>query len=314
MVHYHQICTEVTPQCPIADTTYGYRPNLAGNIILLVIFAVCTLAQIYLGLRHRLRAFTVATAVGCGGEAIGYGGRLMMHANPWDANGFKVQICCLVLAPSFLAAGIYLTLKHLVLFFGAEKSRIRPGLYTAIFISCDVVSILVQAGGGGIAASETSSLVKIGDDLIVAGISFQVATMFVCMCLAGDFGYQLYKHQSMRAVTTAEVEEGRELPSSFRYYAICSSVAFVCIFIRCVYRVPEMAGGWGAPLMQQQAEFMVLDGGMIAIAAILMTVAHPGIFFPAIGSRNRKAALKERDAASPTESLRTDEMAEKNQV
>ncbi|KAK0336843.1 hypothetical protein LTR91_000961 [Friedmanniomyces endolithicus] len=314
MVHYHQLCTEVTPQCPVSDTTYGYRPNLAANIILLVIFSVCTLAQIFLGVRHRLRAFTVAAAVGCGGEAIGYGGRIMMHANPWSQAGFKVQICCLVLAPSFLAAGIYLTLKHLVIFFGAEKSRIRPGLYTVIFISCDVLSILVQAGGGGIAASDESNLVKIGDDLIVAGISFQMVTMFVCMCLAADFGYRLYKDHSMRDVTMAEVEEGRELPSSFRYYAICSSVAFVCIFIRCIYRVPEMAGGWGAPLMRQQAEFMVLDGAMIATAAILMTVAHPGIFFPAIGSRNRKAALIERDAASPIESLQTDEVAEKSRV
>jgi len=53
---------------------------------------------------------------------------------------------------------------------------------------------------------------------------------------------------------------------------------------------------------------------MIATAAILMTVAHPGIFFPAIGSRNRKAALIERDAASPIESLQTDEVAEKSRV
>ncbi|KAK4957985.1 hypothetical protein LTR10_004410 [Elasticomyces elasticus] len=314
MPHYQQVCFEVSPECPISATTYGYRPNLAGNVILLIIFSVCTLAQIYLGARHKLRAFTVATTIGCGGEAIGYGGRIMMHANPWDNNGFKVQICCLVLAPSFLAAGIYLTLKHLVIFFGAEKSRIRPGLYTAIFISCDVVSILIQAGGGGIAASNDSDLVQIGNHLIVAGISFQVATMFVCLCLALDFGYQVFKHHSMRSVTAAEVQEGRELPNSFRYYAICSAIAFMTIFIRCVYRVPEMANGWGAPLMQEQAQFMILDGAMIAIAAILMTVAHPGIFFPSIGSRNRAAALKERDTASPTESLAIEEVNEKSHV
>jgi hypothetical protein len=86
--------------------------------------------------------------------------------------------------------------------------------------------------------------VKIGDDLIVAGIAFQVATMFTCLCLAADFGYQLFKHHAKRDVTAAEVEEGNALPRSFRYYAICSSAAFVLIFIRCVYRVPEMAGGW----------------------------------------------------------------------
>lgn len=234
--HLRQICTQVTPECPTSATTYGYRPNLAGNIVLLVVFSVCTIAQLFLGLRHRLRAFTFAVSLGCAGEAIGYGGRLMMNANPWSSNGFKVQICCLVLSPSFLAAGIYLTLKHLVLFYGAEKSRIRPGLYTAVFISCDAVSILVQAAGGGIAASETANLVKVGDDLIVAGIAFQVATQFICLCLAADFGWQVYKQHGHREVTREEVAEGDELPKSFRYYAICSSLAFVLIWIRCIYR------------------------------------------------------------------------------
>lgn len=236
MVKYHQICTEVTPQCPVSATTYGYRPDLAGNIILLVVFSICTIAQLFLGLRHKLRAFTCAVTVGCAGEAIGYGGRIMMHKNPWDPNGFKVQICCLVLAPSFLAAGIYLTLKGLVQHFGASNSRIRPGLYTAIFITCDVMSILVQAGGGGIAASEQVNLVNIGDDLIVAGISFQVATMFVCLCLAADFGVKVYRTRLHRGSAAMGMEDGQELTPRFKYYAICCAAAFVLIFVRCVYR------------------------------------------------------------------------------
>ncbi|EMC99924.1 hypothetical protein BAUCODRAFT_62629 [Baudoinia panamericana UAMH 10762] len=296
--HYHQICYEVSPRCPVSATTYGYRPNLAGNIILLVVFSICTLAQLYLGIRHRLRGFTIAVTIGCAGEAIGYGGRLMLHANPWSSNGFKVQICCLVLAPSFLAAGIYLTLKHLVIYFGAEKSRIKPGLYTAIFISCDALSILVQAAGGGIAASEQSNLVNIGDDLIVTGIAIQVATQFVCICLAGDFAYQVIKHHSKRAVTADEVEEGRQLPKSFRYYAVCSSAAFLFIFIRCIYRIPEMAGGWGNALMQNEVEFMILDGGMIAISCILLTIAHPGLYFPAMSLKNRQASARARKAVA----------------
>ncbi|KAK3673999.1 hypothetical protein LTR78_006201 [Recurvomyces mirabilis] len=310
----HQLCLEVSPQCPVEATLYGYRPNLAGNALLLAIFSACTLAQIILGLRYRLKAFTFAVTIGCAGEAIGYGGRIMMNANPWSQSGFKTQICCLVLAPSFLAAGIYLTLKHLVIYFGAEKSRIRPGSYTAIFISCDLVSILIQAGGGGIAASNEANLVKIGDNLIVCGISVQVATMFVCLCLAADFGWQVLKHHNRRQPTGEEVAEGRELPKSFRYYAICSGIAFVLIFIRCVYRVPEMAGGWGNPLMRNQAEFMVFDGTMIAIACTLMTIAHPGIFFPSIGSHNRKAAEEKRSAGSPDPTLQSTEGLEKHQL
>jgi hypothetical protein len=39
-----------------------------------------------------------------------------------------------------------------------------------------------------------------------------------------------------------------------------AGVAFVTVFIRSVYRIPEMVGGWGNPLMQNQTEFLILDG------------------------------------------------------
>lgn len=236
MPQQHQFCTEVTPQCPVSATTYGYAPNLAGNIILLAVFAICTIAQLVLGIRHRLRAFTFAVSLGCLGEAIGYGGRLMMHYNAWSQTGFKIQICCLILSPSFMAAGIYLTLKHLVIYFGPETSRLRPALYTWIFISCDVVSIIAQATGGGVASAETTALVNVGDDIMIAGIAFQIATMFACLCLAADFCYQVYKRQGHRRASVAEVEETEEIPTSFRFYAISCCVAFLTIFVRCVYR------------------------------------------------------------------------------
>lgn len=54
--------------------------------------------------------------------------------------------------------------------------------------------------------------------------------------------------------------------------------------------VPELVGGWGNPRMKKEAEFMVLDGMMIALASILMTVAHPGIFFPEMSKHRRHGA------------------------
>lgn len=74
-------CTQVSPECPVSATTYGYAPNLAGNIIFCVVFGLCTLAQLFLGLKYKLRAFTFAVTLGCAGECIGYGGRLIMHYN-----------------------------------------------------------------------------------------------------------------------------------------------------------------------------------------------------------------------------------------
>lgn len=43
----------------------------------------------------------------------GYGGRIMMHANAYDLNGFLLQICCISLAPAFFSAAIYFCLSRM---------------------------------------------------------------------------------------------------------------------------------------------------------------------------------------------------------
>jgi hypothetical protein len=72
-------------------------------------------------------------------------GRLLLHQNPFSRIGFQIQICCLILGPAFNSAAIYLVLKHIVLCFGPEFSRIKPKWYTWIFISCDLLSLVLQA-------------------------------------------------------------------------------------------------------------------------------------------------------------------------
>lgn len=197
-----------------------------------------------LQLRNTSR-FAIAVSFGSALEAVGYGGRIMMHFNPWSSNGFKIQIISIVISPSFLAAGLYLTLKHLVLLLGPEKSRLKPQFYPYIFVSCDIFSIVLQAVGGGIAASENVDLLDIGDNIIVTGIAFQVATMFVCICLAADFGWQSLK--SRRAKTEADVYDGSGHPEFrggktwFKVSCIALAASFLFIFARCIYRyVPHL--------------------------------------------------------------------------
>jgi len=226
-------CDSLSPACPVSRSVYGYLPNIPGNAIFCAIFFICTLVQLYFGIRHKLRSFTIALVVGCFGEGLGYVGRIMMHSNPFGAS-FKIQICCLVLAPSFLAAGIYLSLKHLVLHLGVEKSRIKPNWYPPIFIGCDVFSILLQAGGGGAAAAETPKLVQIGDKMIVAGISFQIATMTICGALAIDYALRTWRAAKKSGINPLKGQ------SKLQKFVISTSFAFVFIYIRCVYRVAEM--------------------------------------------------------------------------
>jgi len=231
--------------------------------------------------------------IGCFGEAVGYVGRILLNHNPWSSTGFKIQICCLVLAPSFLAAGIYVTLKHVVLYCGPESSRLKPRLYPWVFIGCDFGSIVLQAIGGGVAAGagnhgQNKKLLNVGDGLIVAGIAFQVATMAVCALVMLDYFIRFQRAKKQKTTTQSEngleseYEKNQKDPKAsrnFRIFAFAIGAAFVVIFIRCVYRLPEMAGGWGNPLMQRETEFLILDGMMIGIASVLLTVFHPGYFF-----------------------------------
>ncbi|GAB7327852.1 hypothetical protein MBLNU13_g11642t1 [Cladosporium sp. NU13] len=298
-----RFCTEVTPECPVEWTTYGYYPNLGGNVFLLILFAICFFAQLVIGWKTKVRAFAIVVAIGCGLESIGYGGRLMMNENPWTSDGFKMQVCCLILAPSFLAAGYYLTIKTVVNHLGRESSKLAPRWYTWIFIGCDIVSILTQAAGGGIASAATDgdNLLDVGNGLIMAGIAFQVATMATCMVLTLDFFIRLSRNRRNDVASTGT--PGALSDPKFKFYLGCSAFGFLTIFIRCVYRLPEMAGGWGGELMRREDEFMVLDGMMTAIAAICLTVAHPGIFLPTIGSRNRAATTEEKGTSGEKSSV-----------
>lgn len=67
-----------------------------------------------------------------------------------------------------------------------------------------------------------------------------------------------------------------------------------------------MAGGWGNHIMQDQTSFLILDPTLVLIGSALLTIFHPGIFFPQmrgnlVALKQQRAAEKEnakRDAAS----------------
>jgi membrane protein YdbS with pleckstrin-like domain len=249
-------CVDISLTCPVEATVYGYYPSLGGNITLCIIFSILCLSHIPLMIRYKLWTYSTFVGIGCFGEAVGYVGRIVMNDNPWNKVGFKMQLICLVIAPSFIAAGIYLTIKHLILHYGPEYSRLRPKLFTWIFISCDVLSIVVQSIGGVMAATaDTMEKAKRGNNIVIAGIAIQVVTMGFCNLLAIDYIFRY--RRGTKHVRASALGKRWSRPDVF---CITSGFAFIFILIRCIYRLPEMASGWGGELMRNEVEFMILDG------------------------------------------------------
>jgi hypothetical protein len=63
-------------------------------------------------------------------------------------------------------------------------------------------------------------------------------------------------------------------------------LATILILIRSSFRVAELSEGFGSSLANNQVTFMVLEGGMVASAIILLTVLHPGLVFERKGWGN----------------------------
>lgn len=262
-------CLEVSPECPVYATLYGYRPNLGANAFLCALFALCLFASIIIGVLSKTWTYTLALGIGTFLEAAGYAGRIIMNGNPWSESGFKLQICCLVLGPSFVAAAIYLTLKHFVLYCGPQHSVIKPRLYPWIFVGCDFGSIVLQAVGGGMAAAggtTNKKLIDGGNNLIVAGIAFQVATMSVCGVLILIY---IFRYRKARQHPDAlheksdyqmDKESGGVSLGKVKLFGLVIVLSYLTVLIRCIYRLPEMAGGWGNALMRNEREFLLLDG------------------------------------------------------
>ncbi|KAB5572785.1 RTA1 like protein-domain-containing protein [Coniochaeta sp. 2T2.1] len=267
-------CEAVSPSCPVEATVYGYTPNLGGNAFYAVIFAICALVQFYYICRFwRLwKVFSIMTFIGCVGECCGYIGRLFLHKNPWNGAALPIQLVLLMVSPSFLAAALYTTLRTLVQHFGPEHTRLPERFWTWPFVTADLVGFFLQCGGGILAATgeKNPSLGSAGNTIMIFGVSFQAAIMVVAGLLAADFALRIGRRHGARVFSL--------LPRDLKIFLLAMTAAFFLILTRCIYRIPEMAGGVGGPLMRQETEFMIFDGLLILLAVVLQTAVHPGVF------------------------------------
>ncbi|KAL8699889.1 MAG: hypothetical protein Q9201_005753 [Fulgogasparrea decipioides] len=181
-----------------------------------------------------------------------------------------------------MAAGIYLTLSRIVVTFGEENSRIKPLSYPRIFIPCDILSLLLQAIGGGMAsaASHSNKSPDTGDHIMVTGLAFQVFTLLVFMLLCTDFAVRTVirmNRMGEAALNPTHVTLRRSV--KFRAFLVALALSTVCIFIRSVFRVIELGEGWDGALMKNQTLFIVLEGVMVVIAVLVLNAFHPGLCF-----------------------------------
>lgn len=209
-------------------------------------------------------------------------------------------LICLTIAPAFLSAAIYLCFSRIVVVYGAKISYLRPKTYTYVFIAGDFIALLLQAAGGGITASSKGNTQQIGINIMIAGVSWQVFSLAVFAALAADFAVRV-----RRAPTSAFNRQYESLRSStkFKVFLISLGVATLTIFIRSVFRCAELSGGFNGSLANNEVTFMVLEGAMISVAVLALTISHPGLVWQGEWrqlSKNMKAVATTKDVEGGT--------------
>ncbi|KAF8162184.1 RTA1 like protein-domain-containing protein [Mycena galopus ATCC 62051] len=251
------------------DSNYGYVPQEAVAIMFLVLFGISTAAYFRMW-------WLLPTAALCGvGELIGWGGRLWSSISPTLQTPFIIQISTTIIAPTPLLAATFVIMARIIQQLGTSYSQLTPMRYTMVFLPCDIIALVVQGVGGGMASSAPDLAgANRGADVMLGGIAFQFVVIIVFSAFLVDFTLRYLRDKPVRAEGTPRGPLTPHLKTMFA--AIVFST--IVLFIRSVYRLIELSGGWNGRIIHTEVYFNVLDGGMVTLAIFTLNFIHPGMF------------------------------------
>ncbi|ORY48013.1 RTA1 like protein-domain-containing protein [Leucosporidium creatinivorum] len=252
------------------DNPYGgYIPSLPTAVVFIAIFGLSSLVFLYQIFAHRPRrmlwmlVFPICGLV----EIIGWGGRLWSHFSIYG-DGYLMQICCLTIAPTFISAGLYMLLGVLIQRIAPQHSWLSGTWFKIVFVVADVVSLVVQAVGGALAASsETESGTELGGRIMLGGIAFQLFVMIVFAFYA--IVWTVKARKEIRE-TIASLPGGQGISRASLSMSICSTM----IILRGFYRSVELGDGFRGSIATNEPLFL-LDAIPVAIAMFVVNALPP---------------------------------------
>lgn len=214
----------------------------------------------------------------------------MLYENLFSFDAFLTYLIPLTIAPAFITASIYLCLARLIYILDPtlRHSRLQPMTYTKIFVTFDIISLILQGAGGGVAATaDEKKTSNLGVHIMVAGLAFQVFSLICFIALCSDFVFRLYKgkiignrsSQDSSLMPHDEIVDYRSIKTSKMFKGLMGSlvVSVVLILTRSVYRLIELQEGFNGALANDEMLFFALEGPMILVSCLLLTVFHPGL-------------------------------------
>ncbi|KAK7024815.1 RTA1-like protein [Favolaschia claudopus] len=284
----------ITPAVP--DSAYGYIPTRSIAFLFLTLFGISTAAHAAQAVYYRMW-WLLATAFLCGvGEIVGWSGRLWSSYSPRAGDPYLMQVTSTIIAPTPLIAVNFILLGRIVSRLGPCYSRLSPKLYTRIFLTCDIIALIVQGGGGGIAASSHKrETVDLGGNIMLGGIIFQFIALIFYSALAADF---LRNYANRNPVRTSSERGVKVMDTRLKLLVQALCFSTLVLFVRSIYRMVELADGWTGKIITTEVYFNIFDAGMVTLAIYTINVAHPGMLLGSNDVRKENMLMKQIPSSS----------------
>ncbi|KAI9433925.1 RTA1-domain-containing protein [Lactarius indigo] len=157
---------------------------------------------------------------------------------------------------------------------GRLWSSLNPVLRTPFLMQYDIVALIVQSVGGGI-ASDTQ--LDLGGHIALGGIVLQLVALLFFTFVAGEF---LLRFAYDRPIRHSHVNVDNVRGPVDRNIGLTItglSTMTIAFLIRSVYRTIELSGGWSGKIISTQWLFNAFDGAMIVLATFTLNFLHPGV-------------------------------------
>lgn len=294
-------------------------------------------------IKSRYWWYNVTFFAGYALEVIGFVGRIISFNDVENHNAYLTQFVGLTIAPAFIMAGFYFLFAQSVVLHGRQYSVLKPLWYSYLFITTDILSLVVQAGGGAAAsiAYNNHEDTKPGTNTILAGICFQLLAMTVFVgfwfeflnriffkdCDKIDDDSNPYKKRSVKnffkllLATPSARKHTRNVLDRFYnpkfqhirsrplfdWFPLAITVSVLAVYVRCIYRVIELAQGWRGYLITHEVFLMTLEALMMSIAGLIFIPFHPYFVFGKVNivklaSIKKRLDVDDKDDTSSSES------------
>lgn len=296
------------------NNLYKTNLKLVPNALFAALFGIALAWHVLLLGWSRNWYLGVCFILGSGLECVSYVMRCLAVGKEDKLGLFMAQLIGLTITPNFILAGLYFMFAQLVFVTGSRSCIIKPTLISYIYIGCDLISLFAQGAGGGISSGNTPKTAKLGADVVLGGIIFQLVAMSTFILLMINFCYRSSFNYDLSAPRTAKsffqilfvTETGsvykRQLdanydqnfyqhrnkhPALFLYLPLAILVATLVVYVRCIYRVVELVEGYDGYLFRTESFLMVFDAAMLFLASIICAFFHSQVVF---GKENKITA------------------------